>query len=230
MTLNLIIFWIIIISSITLLGSLYVKKYNKPDLLIGIYVTFILLSQILAIKISNFVIWGHSYFAPSAVLIFSVTYLLTDIINEKFGVKETRRMIFIAFIAQIIFVLFLWFSVTIEPAPFWTLQEAWRSIFMVVPRIMAASWIAFFISENIDASIFHLVKKVTNDKHLWMRNAFSSIPSLLIDSLIFIPLAFWGTMPTVALFSLMFGQVILKWLVGLINIPFMYLNKYILTK
>ena len=60
-----------------------------------------------------------------------------------------------------------------------------------------------------------------------MRNVFSSIPALLLDSLIFIPVAFYGVMP---LLPLIIGQTAVKWLVGLINIPFMYLNKAMLGK
>ena len=54
MSLILLIFWIIVISSFTLLGSWYARKYNKADLLIGLYVTFVLVAQILATKISVF--------------------------------------------------------------------------------------------------------------------------------------------------------------------------------
>lgn len=227
MNILLIIIWIIGITSFTLIGSLYARKYNKPDLLIGLYVTFILVSQILAAKVSTFNLGFTTFYGPSGVLVFSITYLLTDIVNEKFGRRETHKMIFIAFVAQVAMLFFLWLGTSFPPAPFWTIQSEWEKIFGIVPRITFASWVAFLVSENVDALIFQYFKKITNGKHLWTRNVFSSIPSLLIDSLIFIPLAFFGLMP---ILPLIIGQTFLKWIVGFINIPFMYLNKAILGK
>lgn len=221
----LLILWIIGITSFTVLGSWYAKKFNKPDLLIGLYVTFVLVAQILAVKISTFNLGFTTFYGPSGVLVFSITYLLTDIVNEKFGRKETHKMILIAFIAQIAMVFFLWLGVIFPPAPFWTMQSAWEQIFNMVPRITLASWVAFMVSENFDAMVFDWFKKLTKGKYLWTRNVFSSIPALLLDSLIFIPLAFSGTMP---IMPLIIGQTLVKWIVGFINIPFMYINKAIL--
>jgi uncharacterized integral membrane protein (TIGR00697 family) len=227
MSVTLLIFWIIGITSFTLLGSWYARKYNKSDLLIGLYVTFVLVAQVLAAKISAFDLGFNTFFGPSGVLVFSITYLLTDIVNEKFGRKETQKMILIAFVSQIAMVFFFWLGVKFPPAPFWTIQETWEQIFNLVPRITLASWVAFLITENFDAYVYSWFKKLTKGKYLWTRNAFSSIPALLLDSLIFIPIAFFGVMP---ILPLIIGQTAVKWLVGLVNIPFMYLNKAILGK
>lgn len=227
MNIFLIIIWIIGITCFTLIGSWYARKYNKPDLLIGLYVTFVLVSQILAAKVSAFNLGFMTFYGPSGVLVFSITYLLTDIVNEKFGRRETQKMILIAFISQIAMLFFFWLGTSFPPAPFWNLQSSWEQIFGIVPRITFASWVAFLISENFDAFMYQFFKKLTKGKHLWTRNVFSSIPSLLFDSLIFIPLAFFGTMP---LLPLIIGQTAVKWIVGLINVPFMYLNNAIIGK
>src|SRR3989339_131635 len=223
----LLISWIIGIASFTLLGSWYARKYNKPDLLIGLYVTFVLVAQILAAKISVFDLGFKTFYGPSGVLVFSITYLLTDIVNEKFGRRETQKMILIAFVSQVAMVFFFWLGVQFPPAPFWTMQATWEQIFNLVPRITLASWIAFLLTSNLDAYVYAWFKKVTKGKHLWARSVFSSLPTLFLDSLIFIPLAFLGTMPIV---PLVLGQTAVKWLVGLVNIPFIYLNKAILGK
>ena len=227
MSLVLLVFWIIGITSFTLLGSWYARKYNKSDLLIGLYITFVLVAQVLAVKISVFDLGFNTFFGPSGVLVFSITYLLTDIVNEKFGRKETQKMILIAFVSQIAMVFFFWLGVKFPPAPFWTIQGTWEQIFNLVPRITIASWIAFMITENFDAYVYSWFKKLTKGRYLWTRNAFSSIPALLLDSLIFIPIAFLGAMP---ILPLIIGQTAIKWLVGLVNIPVMYLNKAILGK
>jgi uncharacterized integral membrane protein (TIGR00697 family) len=216
--------WIIGITCFTFFGAWYARKYDKPDALIALYVVFVALSQIIAVKIAEFDLGILTVTAPAAVLIYSVTYLFTDIVNEKFGRIEVHKMIFIAFVTQVAMLFFLWLGGATNPAPFWPDQEAWESIMGLVPRITMASWVAFLASENFDAWLFDVFRKLTRGRHLWMRNAFSSIPALTIDTFLFITVAFYGTMP---LWPLIKGQIATKYLVGLVNIPFMYFNKWI---
>lgn len=224
----LILLWIIVITSFTLFGAWYAKKYEKPDALIGLYVIFIALSQILAAKIAIFDLGFTEVTAPAAVLIFAVTFLITDIVNEKFGRKETYRMIFIAFITQVVMVVFIYLGTYLQPAPFWQNQQAWELIFGLVPRITLASWITFLVSENLDAYLFAFVKKLTGGNYLWIRNAGSSIISLSVDTILFVTLAFYGV--GLPLWSLMVGQFLTKYLVAIVDIPFMYLNRWIIYK
>lgn len=95
---------IILVSLFTIFGSFYARKYKKPDAIIALYVIFIALSQILAAKIAVFDLGFMEVTAPAAVLIFAVTFLITDIVNERFGRKETHKMIFIAFITQVVMI------------------------------------------------------------------------------------------------------------------------------
>ena len=220
-----VIAWIIGITSFSLLGSWYAHKFGRSDLLFILYVTFILVSQVLAAKAAAFSFGPHVFVMPAGVLVFSVTFLLTDIVNEKFGRKETQRMIWLAFLSQIAMVFFFWIGTAMPAAPFWKLQDAWRQIFSLVPRITAASWAAFLVSENLDAYIFDRFHRLTGGRHLWARNVFSSLPSLAVDSLVFVPLAFAGVMP---LWPLILGQVAVKWLTGVIDVPFMYANRALL--
>lgn len=221
--------WILLVTSFTLIGSWYARKYNKADALIALYTSFIIFSNIAAVKIAEFGIL-KTFYAPAAVIIFSVTFLLTDIVNEKFGRKETHKMIFIAFFAQIAVTLFTFLVISLKPAPFWANQNAFELLLGQVPRIIIASWTAFLVSENLDVVIFAWFKKLTKEKHLWMRNALSSIPAMLVDSVLFVSIAFFGTISFMQLFSLITGQVVIKWLVAIVNIPFMYANRYILYK
>jgi uncharacterized integral membrane protein (TIGR00697 family) len=227
MELLLIIFWIALITAFSLFGSWYARRYNKPDALIGLYVAFVLISNIIAYKIVTFDFGFITFFATSATLVFSVTFLLTDIVNEKFGRKETQKMIFIAFITQIAVAFFIWLAIQLKPAPFWPDQEIFTKIIGFAPRIMLASWIAFLISENADAYIFSWFKKLTHKKHLWMRNVFSSIPAMALDTIIFVTVAFYRVQPVLPLIT---GVLVIKWLVGVVDVPFMYLNRRIMYK
>jgi uncharacterized integral membrane protein (TIGR00697 family) len=219
---------IVLISLFTIFGSLYARKYQKPDAIIALYVIFIALSQILAAKIAVFDLGFAEVTAPAAVLIFAVTFLITDIVNERFGRKETHRMIFIAFITQVVMIAFIYIGTYLQPAPFWQNQSAWELIFGLVPRITLASWAAFLVSENLDAYLFASIKRLTRGNYLWLRNVGSSIISLSVDTLLFVTLAFYGT--GLLLWPLMVGQFLTKYLVAIIDIPFMYLNRWIMYR
>jgi hypothetical protein len=215
------------ITSFTLLGAWYARRFERPDALIGLYVVFVALSQIVAAKVAKYDLGFVTVTAPAAVLIYSVTYLFTDIVNERFGRREVHKMILIAFVTQLAMVFFLWLGTELPPAPYWKDQKAWETIVGVVPRITVASWVAFLVSENLDAWVYDLFRRLTKGRHLWMRNAFSSVPALTIDTFLFISIAFWGRLPMIPLIQ---GQLYTKWLVGLINIPFMYFNRWLIFK
>jgi uncharacterized integral membrane protein (TIGR00697 family) len=79
-------------------------------------------------------------------------------------------------------VFFLWLGTRLPAAPFWEDEAAWDSILGLVPRITAASWIAFLVSENLDAWVFDVFRRIPKGRHLWMRNVFSSISALTVDT------------------------------------------------
>jgi len=227
--------WIIVIFIATVFISQYIKMYKREDVAIAFYILFITMSQILAVKIGDFSIGDYQITAPVAVLIFPFTFQITDMVNENFGQKKTHRMIFIAFITQIIMVIFIWFSIEIPGAPFWGFdwgsdpveaQRFWVSFLGSTLRITVASWIAFLITENLDAVLYAKIKKLTKGKNLWIRNVFSDIPTLALDSVIFVSIAFGGLLP---IWPIIWGQILTKWFFGVIDTPFMYLSRGIIS-
>lgn len=220
--------WVIVIFVSTLMISQYIKMQKREDVAIAFYILFITMSQILAAKIGDFSIGTYLITAPVAVLIFPFTFQITDMVNENFGRKKTHRMIFIAFITQILMVIFIWFSIEIPGFPFWsaTDQMFWISFFGSSIRITIASWISFIITENLDAILFSKLKKLTRGKNLWIRNIFSDIPTLALDSLIFVSIAFGGLLN---IWPIIWGQLLTKWFFGAIDTPFMYLSRDIIN-
>lgn len=221
------IFWILSLCIATSFIALYIRKFQKTEGIIAVYVIYLAVSQILAAKIAVFWNWT----APAAVIIFPFTFQITDTMNEHFGQKETHKMIFIAFITQILMVIFIWFGNSLEPASFWWIDnEQWKTIFSQSIGITAASWISFLLTENMDAWIYQKIKTWTNGKHLWIRSVLSDIPMLALDSLIFVTLAFgvfennWDIVP-----ATIWGQMLTKWFFGTLDTPFMYLDRFIVN-
>lgn len=230
--------WIVVIFVSTTLISQYIKMQNREDVAIAFYVLFITMSQILAAKIGDFSIFGYQITAPVAVLIFPFTFQITDMVNENFGRKRTHRMIFIAFVTQIFMAIFIWFSIEVPAAPFWGFdwgsnpaeaQQYWLNFLGSTVRITIASWISFIITENLDAILYAKLKKLTKDKNLWIRNVFSDIPTLALDSLLFISIAFGGEFPLDVILLMIWGQLLTKWFFGAIDTPFMYLSRWIIN-
>lgn len=227
--------WIWAIFIATVVSSYYVRVKRKPDAIIAMYVIYLALSQIIAAKIVALNILGFVFFVPAAVLIFPFTFQLTDMVNEYFGRWETHRMIFIAFATQVLMCFFLWMSCIMPPAPFWgeEAQAYWEKFFWQSIRITAASWISYLITENLDAILFAVIRRRTGVKHLWLRSVFSDVPMLALDSFIFVTLAFaplpflpsqftWGQ-----ILLMIYGQIMTKWFSGVIDTPFIYLERYV---
>lgn len=232
------IIWIVVIFVSTVFISQYIKVQKREDVAIALFILFITMSQILAAKIGDFTVFGYVITAPVAVLIFPFTFQITDMVNENFGQKATHRMIFIAFITQILMAIFIWFSIEVPAASFWGYdwgsdpagaQQFWLNFFGSTIRITIASWISFIITENLDAILFAKLKKWTKNKNLWIRNVFSDIPTLALDSILFVSIAFGGVLPVEVVLSIIWGQMLTKWFFGIIDTPFMYLSRYIIN-
>ncbi|MHA1670072.1 MAG: queuosine precursor transporter [Promethearchaeota archaeon] len=232
------IIWIVVIFVSTVFISQYIKMQKREDVAIAFYVLFLIMSQIMAAKIGDFSVFTYQITAPAAVLIFPFTFQITDMVNENFGQKATHRMIFIAFITQIFMSIFIWFSIEVPAAPFWGFdwlsnpveaQQFWLNIFGSTIRITIASWISFIITENLDAILFAKLKKWTKNKNLWIRNVFSDIPTLALDSILFVSIAFGGVLPLEVVMTIIWGQMLTKWFFGTIDTPFMYLSRYIIN-
>lgn len=227
MSLGLATLWAAAISIFALGGAWYVRQYNRQDALLALYVTLAVAASLLASKTIAFDFGFTQLYAPGAVLIFSVTFLLADIVNEKFGRREVQRMIVLAFLAQIAFLVFSYLVLKAAPAPFFTNQEAFDVVLGAVPRIVLAGLVAFLISENVNAYLFQWFRTLTGGRHIWMRSVFSSLPAMAVDSTLFVVLAFWGVMPV---WPLIVGLTMTKWLVALVDIPFMYAARAIMKK
>ncbi len=218
-----IILWVSSITFVSFATGWYIKIYNRADLALGFYVIYLAMAQILATKIVTFNFLFFQISAPAAVLIFPFTFQIIDIVNEAFNRKAVERMIIIAFITQVFMNIFLIIGLSLPPAPFWNLESPWRQVLGLVPRITIASWVAFILSQNLDAFLFDLFRKMTGGKGLWLRNVASDVLSLAVDSVLFITLAFYGLEPVV---PLIIGQIIIKGGLGAIDFPLIYLSRW----
>ncbi len=147
---------------------------------------------------------GLSYNLTCGVLLWPLEFIITDIVNEYYGVKAVRRISYTAVaLISYAFVMF-YLSIQLPPADFWisskkingidNLQTAFNVIFGQGLWIIVGSLTAFLVSQIIDVTVFHRIKKVTGHKHVWLRATGSTLISQLVDSFIVLTIAFkWGS-------------------------------------
>jgi queuosine precursor transporter len=160
----------------------------------------------------------------AGVLFFPISYVFGDVLTEVYGYARSRRVIWAGF-AGLAFASFMaWVVVSLPPAPFWKNQEAYEVAFGSAWRISLASMIAYFCGEFVNSFVLAKMKIATEGRWLWSRTIGSTIFGEGVDSLLFYPLAFWGTgiIPDQALPQVMLAQFVAKVAVEALFTPFTY--------
>jgi uncharacterized integral membrane protein (TIGR00697 family) len=160
----------------------------------------------------------------AGVLFFPISYVFGDVLTEVYGYARSRRVIWAGF-AGLAFASFMsWVVVSLPPAPFWKNQEAYEVAFGSTWRIAAASMIAYFAGEFVNSFVLAKMKIATAGRWLWTRTIGSTILGEGVDSLIFYPLAFYGTgiIPDDKLPLVMTAQFVTKVAVEVVFTPVTY--------
>ncbi len=217
------ILWILLIMFFCVGASYIAKRQEEPVFLAATFASLVVIANVVAVK--QIEIWG--FFAPAAVIAYSVTFLLTDMLSEFYSKEEAHRAVWAGFYANVLLVFVVMITAKMTPAPFWQGQEAYMQTLGMVPRIVIASMTAYLISQHADVIQFHFWKKRTGGRYLWLRNNASTMVSQFLDTLIFITLAFYGIFP---IKELIIGQYIVKLCIAALDTPFMYLGRWIYSR
>ena len=154
-----------------------------------IFVTSLITANIIAVK----VISVGSLILPAAIVIFPLSYIFGDILTEVYGYRWARRVIWLGFLCNLIFVVFAWVGQLLPPAPFWGGQEAYESILGYTPRLLVASFGGYLVGEFINSFVLAKMKLLTKGRWLWTRTIGSTVVGQGLDTAVFITLAFVGT-------------------------------------
>ena len=204
------------------------KNYKYLPAITGIFVTCLLISNIIAVKLGAF----GSFFLPVAVIIFPISYIFGDVLTEVYGYARARQVIWIGFACNLLAVLAIWLGGIITPAPFWNAniygspaeaQKAYDAILGFTPRLLTASFIAYLVGEFLNSFVIAKLKIATSGKHLWFRTITSTLVGQLADSGIFILVAFIGVLPNDALIQLIVTQWLFKSLYEAAATPITYI-------
>src|SRR6266478_3175362 len=173
------------------------SSFRYYDLLVHIFVVILLISNLVGQKICviPFIhFFGHIPRVSGAQLLFPITYIFGDIFTEVYGYGASRRAIWIGFFANILLTLVGVFVVWFPPAPGWNDQDAFRKVFDFVPRMVAASLVAYWCGEFANSFVMAKMKVWTEGRFLWTRTVGSTVVGQAVDTAIVMVLAFGGSL------------------------------------
>jgi queuosine precursor transporter len=161
------------------------------------------LEKLLGLPVHTFTVLGQSglsFNLTCGVLLWPLEFVMTDIVNEYYGPKAVRRISYIAVsLIAYAFIMF-YISIHVPAAEFWlgtgtadgipNMQNAFNGIFGQGMWIIIGSITAFLVSQIVDVTVFHRIKRATGEKHVWLRATGSTIISQLVDSFIVLFIAF----------------------------------------
>ncbi len=183
--------------------------------LVSFFSGTLVISAVLASKI---VALGWVVF-PAGVLAYALTFPVTDTISEIWGKRTANRVVAAGFITLCVVFFLIAIALRMPQAPFWKAQDAFRQILGQSLRIIVGSLVAYLVSQFHDVWAFHLWRRVTKGKWLWLRNNLSTMVSQFLDTSVFITIAFWGLAPVG---KMILGQYLAKVVIAIADTPLVY--------
>ncbi len=169
-------------------------------------------------------------------IMFASTYLVTDILSENEGKKTAERAVWIGVFTSVTMLIFTQYWLLYTPAANDWAREHISAIFSTTPRLLAASFIGYVISQRFDVWLYHkwwaLTSKKTGDskRFLWLRNNGSTLISQIVNTVIFTSIAFWGMYDIKTFISIMLSSYIIYVFTSLIDTPVVYISRWMKNK
>jgi len=216
------------------------SKIEKAySLFMVIFITMIVLTNIIGVKLFEI----NSVTLTTGIITYPLTFLITDIVCEVFGKKRASLMVVLGFFASILSLVFINLAVMLPGSEVWInnslgynsikdMQNAYESVFTLPGFLISASMLAYLVAQLIDVRIFHYLKKVTNEKKLWLRNNLSTMFSQLIDTIIVnsIFLYFGLNLDWDIIIKIIIASYLFKILIALLDTPLVYIGVHYTRK
>jgi len=181
-------------------------KYSPWFLIIvAIFITCLITANITSVKLVS--VFG--LVLPAGIVIFPISYIFGDVLTEVYGYHQARRVIWLGFLCNLIAVVAIWLGQVLPSASFWDGQAAYEHILGYTPRLLVASFLAYLVGEFSNSFVLAKMKILTKGRWLWSRTIGSTLVGEGLDSLVFMTLAFIGTIPMAGLAS----AIVTQWLV-----------------
>ena len=184
------------------------KNVSRLFMCIGIvFVTCLLLSNLIAGKM-----WAvtENITLPAAVILFPMTYIIGDVFTEVYGFKKARTVIWLGFGCSFFAVCIYLLTIALPHPGYWENQGAFEAVMGTTPRVALASFSGYLFGEFSNSILLSKLKVATKGKRLWIRTILSTVVGEGLDSVIFITIAFWGTMDNSVVLNMILFQYLFK--------------------
>lgn len=194
------------------------KNYKYLSAISVFFVSVLLISNVASSKIVDLK-W---FVFDGGTLLFPLSYIFGDILTEVYGYKRSRSVIWLGFFMALLMSVIFIVVGKLPPATGWNNQAAYDAILGLTPRIVCASLVAYFFGEFSNSFILAKMKIWTKGKWLWTRTIGSTVVGELVDSALFITIAFFGFFPNSLLITLIISNYIFKTAIEIVFTPATY--------
>lgn len=168
-------------------------KYSYRYVVItALFVTCLITANVIGGKMIGFHLFNLEISLPAAVVLFPFSYVFGDILTEVYGYRQARRVIWLGFLCNLIFVIFAMIGQVLPPAPHWGNQAAYETILGATPRLLGASVLGYLVGEFCNSFVLARMKVMTRGRWLWTRTIGSTIVGEGADTAIWIIGAYYG--------------------------------------
>lgn len=177
--------------------------------------------------------YGVKLFEVSVGLLpYPLTFLITDILSEIYGKRKANEVVIAGIFASFFSLLIIYISKEVPATPWSQVNDGmFVNVFGAAPLAVLASMMAYLFAQFIDIRIYHFWKQLTQGKHLWLRNNFSTFSSQFIDTLtVLILLCSFGIINWDKFSGLLISGVIFKIMIAILDTPFLYISVYAFKK
>lgn len=187
------------------------KSYRYYDLIMASFVCVLLCANLIGVsKVTEVHLFGKSFAFGAGNLFFPLSYLFGDVLTEVYGYARSRKVVWAGFGALAFASFMSWVVVHLPPAAGWTGQPVIEAAFGSTWRIALASLIGYFCGEFTNSFTLAKMKVMTRGRMLWARTIGSTIVGEACDTLVFYPLAFYGTWSNELLVAVMIANYCIK--------------------
>lgn len=163
---------------------------------------------------------GDGVFTVGAVA-YPVTFILQDVINEKWGKEVARTVVLSAFGCALLLVVYTTIALA-SPGIDLVKSAAFEEVFAPTPRIVTASMCAFLLGGLVDVQVFFAIREVTGERHLWLRKVLSTFVSQGVDTIVFVTIAFYWVIPIEDAVAMMVSQYLFKQAIAVAGLGISY--------
>jgi queuosine precursor transporter len=195
-------------------------RFKYLDTLVIIFVVVLLVSNLVAQKVCRL----GPLTISGAELLFPVTYIFADVFTEVYGYEASRRAIWIGFFASALLSAAGAMAVALPADPGWHNQQAFETVFGLVPRFVAASLIAYWVGEFANAFTLAQLKILTRGRWLWTRTIGSTIIGQAFDTSLVTVISFAGTVSRHTLLRLILSSYLIKVVYEVLATPLTYVG------